>query len=321
MSANYVALGDSYAAGVGAGAPTGLCWRSSAGYPVLVAGTLGVRLAYQACLGADIRHVREHQLGALGPSTELVTLTVGGNDIGFVPVLIACAEPAWMRDSDPVIDAALVTLRERLPGLLADLHDEVRAAAAQARRLVAGYPRLFGAHDCHLATFCSDHELRRLNAAADELDAVVARAAEAAGAEFVDVAARFAGHDVCAADPWINGPSPIVVNSFHPDRDGHDAYAEGVLGTLGVTAERLRALDADIEPGPCVPGPAPTFALPDLTSERSLAGAAAHGLDVMEVAALGHRLNIAGVTGFPDEDASARLHEFDAQVRRRTGRP
>ena len=58
MSANYVALGDSYAAGVGAGAPTGLCWRSSAGYPVLVAGTLGVRLAYHACLGADIRHDR-----------------------------------------------------------------------------------------------------------------------------------------------------------------------------------------------------------------------------------------------------------------------
>ena len=50
MAATYVALGDSYAAGVGAGARSGPCWRARGGYPLQVAASLGLDLSWQACI-------------------------------------------------------------------------------------------------------------------------------------------------------------------------------------------------------------------------------------------------------------------------------
>lgn len=320
MTPPYVALGDSYAAGVGAGVPHSVCWRSRAGYPVAVAGSLGLTVAYQACLGATVGHVLDYQLGALSPDTDLVTLTIGGNDIGFVPVLIACAEPAWMSDSDAVIDQALRLLRTTLPDRLDRLHEVVRATAPGARRVVTAYPRLFAGLDCSLLTFFSDHEMDRLNAAADELVVTVEAAAGRAGADFVDVRARFTDHAVCQPDPWLNGVSAVVVNSFHPDAAGHDAYAAAVLARLGLPPALVRAEEEQIVDGPCVPADVPIFRVPDVTSQRSLAGAAALGLDPAEVLALGRRLVVATATGFSDVEASARLHDLDAEARARAGR-
>ncbi len=320
MTARYVALGDSYAAGVGAGVPLSLCWRSRAGYPVAVAGSLGLDVAYQACLGATVAHVLDHQLEALADTTELVTVTVGGNDIGFVPVLVACAEPAWMRDSDGVIDHALAVLRTRLPADLDRLHEAVRARAGAARRVVTAYPRLFAGIDCSPLTFFSAHEMDRLDAAADELAATIEVAAVRAGAEFVDVRPGFVGHAVCQPEPYLNGVSAVVVNSYHPDAAGHDAYAAAVLARLGGPNELVRAGEEQISDGPCVPAAVPIFRVPDLTSPRSLDGARTHGLDPAEVLALGRRLEAATATGFPDVEAAERLHAMDAEVRARTRR-
>ncbi len=94
MTATYVALGDSYAAGVGGGSEVDACWRAHDGYPVQVAAALGVAVAYDACLGATTSDVGTCQLDDLGPDAAYVSVTIGGNDIEFVPVLVAADELA-----------------------------------------------------------------------------------------------------------------------------------------------------------------------------------------------------------------------------------
>ena len=367
MAIAYVALGDSYAAGVGGGPSHGACWRADVGYPVLVGRRLGLPVAYNACLGATIADVLAHQLDALGPETTHVSITVGGNDIGFVPVLIAAAEPAWMSNSDTAIDAALITMRRSLPGRLDGLFAEVARRAPGAQVVVSGYPALFMGADCSPFTFFSAHEMTRLNDAADELRSIIAAATRRAGFGLVRVASSFVGHAVCSEAEWINGVSWPVEASFHPNALGHKAYADLVLRAFGVAA----AGPGDLEPGPasapgdvpkpvpgapapdapapdgaapgdvpkpvpgvpapdapapdgaapeviegpCIPGSAPTFALPDLLSARSLAGARSFGLDPAEVARLATVLHENAEPGMRSSPAAlaaaARLQELD----------
>jgi lysophospholipase L1-like esterase len=91
----YTALGDSYSSGVGTRtylADSGSCYRSQFAYPVAVARQLGANLTFAACSGARVQDIY-NQLGSLGANTTLVTLTVGGNDAGFVNVIARCALP------------------------------------------------------------------------------------------------------------------------------------------------------------------------------------------------------------------------------------
>ncbi|MDT0212784.1 SGNH/GDSL hydrolase family protein [Rothia sp. ARF10] len=323
MPQPYVALGDSYAAGVGGGARRNACWRAVEGYPVLVARSLGLDLAYQACLGATTRDVERHQLAALGSATSHVSLTVGGNDIGFVPVLVECAKPAWMADTDPVIDAALARLRTELPGRLSALLARVAEAAPDAQRVVTAYPLLFNGEDCNALTFFSPHEMRRIGEGVDELASVIGSAARESGARVVDPRDAFGGHAVCDREEWVSGVSLPLEESFHPNTLGHAAYARLVGDAFGVevasadegaTSEReIRVVD-----GPAVPGEAPTFALPDLLSHESLDGARRHGLDPERVADLARRADRTA-TGADADEARAELHALDRLVRERLG--
>ncbi|MDE9364829.1 SGNH/GDSL hydrolase family protein [Luteipulveratus sp. YIM 133132] len=311
MAIDYVALGDSYAAGAGAGdpGPDNPCLRSRGAYPVQVAAALGVDLAMQACQGATVADVVAGQLGPLAPGVTLVTVTAGGNDLGFAHVLTECAKPAWMGDSDPVIDAALTVLREDVPRRLVDLYGRVRRAAPDARLVVAGYPRLFAGEDCNLLTFFSDHEMTRLNDAADELAGVIGAAAEQAGAEFVDVRTVFEGHAVCQKPEWIRGVSHPIEVSFHPTTPGHDAYARLVLERLGRPEVPEPAREPRVVQG-APTGVRTRFELPDLLGEESLHGARRSGLDPDEVAALARAA--------PDDHAARqRLNDLDAHVRSR----
>src|SRR5689334_15465308 len=83
---DYVALGDSYSSGVGASGQTGLCLRSANGYPGLWrAAHDPASYRTNACGGATTADLRSYQLSGLSGSTDLVTLTIGGNDVGFAP--------------------------------------------------------------------------------------------------------------------------------------------------------------------------------------------------------------------------------------------
>lgn len=88
---DYVALGDSYSSGVGAPGGTGACVQSPQGYPALFAEAADVTsFTLAACGGAKTAGVLSDQLAALGPQTDLVSITIGGNDVGFAPTLGSC---------------------------------------------------------------------------------------------------------------------------------------------------------------------------------------------------------------------------------------
>ncbi len=99
-SAQYVALGDSYASGLGSfsylpgtNKSQNGCERASDGYVKQLATDLGYALGFEACSGATIDSLVEGskaQDSGLGHDTRVVTLSIGGNDVGFAPVLTSC---------------------------------------------------------------------------------------------------------------------------------------------------------------------------------------------------------------------------------------
>ncbi len=229
-SVNYVALGDSFSAGVGTFDPsTEPCYRSPLGFPARIADGYGWTLDDRSCDGATTLDVMAGQTAALGADTGAVTVTAGGNDVGFSVVVAACALPSWLADCTVAVNRALTTARTVLPARLTALYGTIRAKAPNASVVVAGYPRLFGASDCNLVTFFTSGELRRLNQATDTVVQILADRADRAGVRFADVRDAFSGHAVCGAAPWVNDLSWPLRESFHPNRAGHQAYA-GVVG-------------------------------------------------------------------------------------------
>jgi lysophospholipase L1-like esterase len=235
-TANYVALGDSYSSGVGTGVDdpaSGACARSALSYPLLWAGEhRPARLRFVACSGATIGDVRGNQIAALGPGTDLVTITIGGNDAGFGSVLRSCTDAASDSVCLDAVDAAEDFARSQLPGRLLGAYTAIRGAAPRARVIVLGYPRLFD-----LAPSCADPgapdltRRQKLNEGADVVNGVIGNAVVSQpGFSFIDVRGQFDGHGVCSANPWINGPSvPTFVTPYHPTQRG---YRDGYLNAL-----------------------------------------------------------------------------------------
>ncbi|SDS14773.1 SGNH/GDSL hydrolase family protein [Microlunatus soli] len=222
----YVALGDSYSAGVGTHDKADDCYRSPSGYPALLAGGYGLSLNYQACNGADTADVVADQLAALSADTGAVSLTVGGNDVGFADVLTECAQPGWLSDCAGAIADGRTILTEQLPGRYDSLLGSIADRAPHATVAVAGYPRIFNGEDCNAATFFSPEEESDLNAAVDEMDALISGKAGANGFDYVDPRSAFDGHAVCDDQEWVNGLSEPIEESYHPNRDGNVGYAE-----------------------------------------------------------------------------------------------
>jgi len=226
----YDALGDSYASGYGV-PPYAECGRSQSAYAVQLDGRQRLRLDdFVACAGATTTSlVTGGQLLALGADTDLVTLTIGGNDIGWSTAVTAClgGTDAQCTGAVALVDARTTS---QLPALLDAVYAKVAAAAPNAHVLVTGYPRLFSTeHGAFLAA--SPEELSALNAAADTLDTVIAAAAGRAGFQYVDVRTRFARHGANSPDAWILGPSDP--GAFHPTVDGYEAYTAAVSSALG----------------------------------------------------------------------------------------
>jgi len=221
---DYVALGDSYAAGVGAG--TGECGRTDASYPARYAAAAGVAsFTFVACSGATTAGVLADQVRAVSRTTDLVTITVGGNDTGFVPVLARCSTAATDAGCDQAVRAGERIARYVLPSAVAAVVWAVRAQAPRARVVVLGYPHLFGEGpgSCPL----NPARRARIDAGADVLNARIAESVRRWGAEFVDVRPAFDGHGLCSADPWIVGPGGP--GAYHPTTTG---YALGYLPAL-----------------------------------------------------------------------------------------
>ncbi|MCH1864933.1 SGNH/GDSL hydrolase family protein [Nocardioides sp. CFH 31398] len=242
----YVALGDSYTAAPlvprvdGASGP---CVRSTANYPALVADALDaggtpVRLVDRSCVEADVGDLFAPQAvtggevpaqaAPLDRRTDLVTVGIGGNDV-LGPLLGSCVADGTCADL-PRSDAAAT-----LDALRTDLVDALRRVAEDAPRaevLLVGYPQTAppsGTCDALAPVPAADAAYAR--GLADGLDATLRAAAGDAGVGFVDAYAASAGHDICAAEPWVAGTEtvPGEALALHPFARGQEGVADLVL--------------------------------------------------------------------------------------------
>jgi len=225
----YVALGDSFASGVGSRtyyADSGSCYRSPKAYPVIDAARISATLSFKACSGAQTGGVLNNQLGTLGTDTDYVTVQVGGNDAGFSSVITTCAQPSWASNCNAAIDKAQAFIRAMLPGRLDNVYSSIHAKAPNASVVVVGYPRLFNGQDCNAGTWFSPAEMTRLNATADLLNSTTKSRADAQGDAFVNPTNAYLGHAVCDAAEWVNGLANPIRESYHPNVKGYGAYAD-----------------------------------------------------------------------------------------------
>ncbi len=88
-----------------------------------------------------------------------MTITVGGNDVGFRSVISQCALPGWLGTCAATIQAGLDTLHSVLSGRLGNVYQEVKKRAPGATVVVTGYPLLFNGTDCNPLTFFTPDEM------------------------------------------------------------------------------------------------------------------------------------------------------------------
>ncbi|GAA1329321.1 SGNH/GDSL hydrolase family protein [Pseudonocardia xinjiangensis] len=262
---SYVALGDSYASGplipVQTGQPAG-CLRSTNNYPAIVGRTLGVP-GFQdvSCSGATTENLagpqavsggeNPPQLDALSEDTELVTLTIGGNDIGFSSIISECAvrspqQPAGAACRDFFTAGGNDQLAERIdataPKVAAAL-EQIGERAPDARVLVVGYPALLPDEGpgCFPLVPFSPGDVAYFRETEKRLNAMLADEADSAGADFVDTYTPSIGHDMCQLPgvKWIEGLVPTAPAApVHPN----------ALGTAGMAAAVVEAVSEESVP-------------------------------------------------------------------------
>lgn len=223
---SYVALGDSYSAGVGAEAtvadqnPLDRCHRTSKAYyhEVSKAFRFAKGSAFWACSGAKTGDVLKGrggeppQIGRIGADTSLVTISIGGNDVGFSRVLAGCVvRLPWSKGctaQGEEIAGRMAELRRSLPDLIAKITER----APRARVIVMGYPKAFSEVSGADGDNITVSDQRWLNARTYDLDRLIRQSVAEADArkvsgrrpgsvEFVDAYSAFAATRWAARTP------------------------------------------------------------------------------------------------------------------------
>ncbi|MFC9919826.1 SGNH/GDSL hydrolase family protein [Agromyces binzhouensis] len=227
----YSALGDSFASGTGAEnyIDSTSCDRSSLSYPKVLDAdaTANVKLAaFPACSGASTGDVINSQVKAIPRGTTRVTLTVGGNDLGFSDVMTWCFVIVWQSRCNSYLNTAESLISTGTLGArITSTVNAITAKVPKAKIIVTGYPLLFDPASGYA-------NAARVNTDTEALNAALKAAAEGAGAVFVDVAGPFTGHGIGSGAPWINGFSDTSI-AAHPNQAGNLAYAEAIRSALG----------------------------------------------------------------------------------------
>lgn len=232
---NYVALGDSYSSGVGAGSygDSGNCMRSSNAYPRLWANAhSGTSFKFVACSGARTGDVL-NQIANVTFSTTLVTVSVGGNDAGFVDVMTTCTAGTDQTCINRV-NTAKTYINNTLPGLLDNVYNSIKSKAPNAKLVILGYPRFYTVPGS-CAVGLSDTKRSAINSGSDALASVLSARAAAHGAKFVDVRGAFTGHNICSsADDYLHSLTWPVTNSYHPTAAGQrGGYYNPLVSAIG----------------------------------------------------------------------------------------
>lgn len=227
----HVALGDSYASGFGAGSYVNACGQSPLGLPGILDSKKQVELVADAtCAGAKAASeaggaldlpeqvARVTATGALSPSTDLVTISAGGNDAGFGQVAGVCATRPTA-DCEQFIAVQNATALPALERTLDTLYSTVGSAAPGATVVVTGYPHLFSP-EAGTPVLLPVASQIAFNDATDAVNAVIRVRAEAHGFTFVDLVQKFEGHGLGSTDPWITF-QPGAVDNLHPTAEGY----------------------------------------------------------------------------------------------------
>lgn len=248
-TAEYVALGDSYASGAGLlGKIDTACDRSDRGYPAVLARSLKPTVHRNVtCSGATTAQLttaqggNPAQLTALSAKTTLVTLTIGGNDIGFSGILTTCvvtgvSNPtgspcrayykgggtdqlaARTAATQPKIAAALTAIKQRSP---------------KAKVVVVGYPSIVpddGAK-CRPSLPLADGDVGYLRDVTKKFNAMLASTAAAANVTYADTYTPTVGRDMCrsAATRFIEPLTTTAAAPAHPNALGQFVMALPVV--------------------------------------------------------------------------------------------
>ncbi|MDO0924667.1 SGNH/GDSL hydrolase family protein [Streptomyces sp. TG1A-8] len=236
----YIALGDSYAVGPGTRTyddPNDACRRGPLSYPRLWAAQhTSYSFVEASCSGATTAEIKSQQVPQLTADATLVTVQVGGNDVGFVSVLENCILTLDDKDCVSGVNAAKAAATGALPAALADTYAAVRRGAPNAMVVVVGYPRLYTIGGTCGIFGLSDTERTALNSAADVLDGVLAQQAANAGFAFLDPRPSFDPHTICSKNSaWVTSLEWDKINeSYHPNQAGHrDGYLPALDAITG----------------------------------------------------------------------------------------
>ena len=250
----YVALGSSYAAGPGLGdrvpGSPRLAARSTHNYAHILAERLKLRLTDVSFSGATVAQIlgREKgattvpQLEAVTSSTRLVTLTGGGNDVGYIGYVATSSLPWLVRavtgGNRRLADLANDNHFERKAAALADnllrLFDEIRLRAPGATIVVTDYLALLPQDASASAPPLAPEDARRGVRYWQHVNLALRQATARAGALFADVSVASAAHHAWSSDPWterfvlLGGKAA----AYHPTRDGMSHVADAVQAVL-----------------------------------------------------------------------------------------
>lgn len=252
----YVAMGDSYSAASGVLPPDPTaplqCLRSVRNYPHVLASAIGAQLTDVTCGGADTGDYREPQhpgvapqLAALSRDTELVTMTIGGNDSGvFIDAIVQCglAGVSTLGHGSPCADRYGSSFEDTVrtttyPALVQALRD-VRQAVPRARVAILGYPWIVPAGGgCFDKLPLAAGDIPYLRSLQATLNDAIARAARQTGVTYVDLSQVSEGHDACQplgvrwVEPVLQSTNPVVV---HPNALGEAQMAARTQQVLGL---------------------------------------------------------------------------------------
>jgi lysophospholipase L1-like esterase len=239
------------------GNPIG-CGRSTNNYPSDVARVIAPSSFTDASCGsattANMTQPQSVPLGgtnqphfnSLAAGDELVTIGIGGNEAGLIgvaeeratldvthPTGTACKYHYSSGGTDPNT-AAVDATGPKVATVLQGIHQR----APQARVLIVGYPDGLpvDGSNCWPLVPLSSGDITYFNSLEQRLNSVIAQAASANNAKFVDTWSSSIGHDTCQAPgtAWVNGIVPnSIAYPLHPNQMGEQNMANQVLAALG----------------------------------------------------------------------------------------
>ncbi|MEU9456415.1 SGNH/GDSL hydrolase family protein [Streptomyces sp. NPDC048277] len=243
---DYVAMGSSFAAGpsippVQSSSGAAACSRSSNNYASIVARGIGAKLTDVTCSGATTANIlttkqgsQPPQINAVNSGTDLVTLTIGGNDVNYLGSMVtySCQNSGGTNCGTvnrAAINTALGTVGRRIESVVNAVH----ARAPHARVLLVSYSTLLpDTGGCTGVPLTADQRVFERTVATRLAQAYIT-AANDTGATLVRFATASHGHDACAAAPWVEKYKPASGRtSYHPNEAGMKAAASLVKSAL-----------------------------------------------------------------------------------------